>query len=473
MTVSSHHPDYDEYRLEWKLCRDAYRGEQAIKEGGTRYLPMPSGFKTQPDKGVDLYSAYSARAQFPSIMPQTIAGMVGVIHRAEAQIEMPDAMMPLWERATPDGLPLEVLHRRITSELLIAGRYGLLVDVRDGEPLPMIAGYIAEVLINWDEDGSLIVLDETDYVRTGFTWIEQPSWRALTIEDGRYVVRVYDFENADAEPVQPSARGGVPLGEIPFVVANARDLRLEPEIPPLLGVARSAVNIYQLSADYRWQLFMTGQETLFVIDADPPDIVGAGVIVTLKGGDGLTPDAKYVGPAGTGIAAHRTAILDERQAAVSAGAKLFESNGGGDESGEALRLRYAAETATLTTVAQNSAAALERALRYVAIMMGLDPEAVVVKPNLQFVDTKMAPAEAESLVRVWQEGAISYQTPYASVQAGEIASAERDHDEEMALIDDEEPDRLPTPEEVGFTVAQPSGEAASMEMNGDAVEGNS
>ena len=473
MTVSSHHPDYDEFHLEWKLCRDSYRGEQAIKEGGTRYLPMPSGFKAQPDKGVDLYSAYSARAQFPSIMPQTIAGMVGVIHRAEAQIEMPDAMMPLWERATPDGLPLEVLHRRITSELLIAGRYGLLVDVRDGEPLPMIAGYIAEALINWDEDGSLIVLDETDYVRTGFTWIEQPSWRALMIEDGRYVVRVYDFENADAEPVQPSARGGAALDEIPFVVANARDLRMEPEIPPLLGVARSAVNIFQLSADYRWQLFMTGQETLFVIDADPPDIVGAGVIVSLKGGDGLTPDAKYVGPAGTGIAAHRTAILDERQAAVSAGAKLFESSGGGDESGEALRLRYAAETATLTTVAQNSAAALERALRYVAIMMGLDPEAVVVKPNLQFVDTKMTPTDAESLVRVWQEGAISYQTLYENLQAGEIASAERDHEEEMALIDDEEPDRLPTPEEAGFTVAQPSGEAASMEMNGDAVEGNS
>jgi len=49
-------------------------------------------------------------------------------------------------------------------------------------------------------------------------------------------------------------------------------------------------------------------------------VVGAGVVVTLKGGDGLTPDAKYVGPAGTGIAAHRTAILDERQAAVAAGA---------------------------------------------------------------------------------------------------------------------------------------------------------
>jgi hypothetical protein len=211
---------------------------------------------------------------------------------------------------------------------------------------------------------------------------------------------------------------------------------------------------------------MTGQETLFVIDADAPDIVGAGVIVTLKGGDGLTPDAKYVGPAGTGIEAHRQAMQDERVAAVSAGAKMFETSGGGQESGEALRLRFAAETATLTTIAQNSSAALERALRYVALMMGLDPMQVVVKPNLQFVDTKMSPQEAESLVRVWQEGAISYQTLYENLQAGEITSAERDFEAELKLIDDEDFSRDPSPEEAGM-IAQPGGDAASDGESGD------
>ena len=472
MTVSSHHPDYDEFREEWRLCRDAYRGEQAIKENGTRYLPMPGGFKAQSDGGVGMYSSYVARAQFPSIMPMTIAGMVGVIHRAESQIEMPDAMSAIWEKATPDGIPLEVFHRRITTELLIAGRYGLLVDVRPGEATPLIAGYVAETVINWDPDGSLIVLDETDYVRTNFTWVEQPAWRTLMLDDaGNYVQALYDYENAaGGEPINPTAAGGNALDFLPFIVANARDMRLDPESPPLIGVARSAKNIYQLSADYRWQLFMTGQETLFVINADAPDVVGAGVTVTLKGGDGLTPDAKYVGPAGTGIAAHRVAIQDERHAAVAAGAKMFESAGGGDESGEALRLRYAAETATLTTIAQTSAAALEKALRYVAIMMGLNPEAVIVKPNLQFVDTKMSPQEAQALVKVWQDGAISYETLYGNLQAGEIASAERDAEEELALIDDEDEQRRPSPIEAGIMVAQPSGEAANEETDGDAVE---
>ncbi|WMT92796.1 hypothetical protein [Pelagibacterium sp. H642] len=70
-------------------------------------------------------------------MAPTVDGMVGVIHRTEAQIEMPDAMQPLWEKATKDGLPLEALHRRITAELLTTGRYSLLADAAtEGSDLP-------------------------------------------------------------------------------------------------------------------------------------------------------------------------------------------------------------------------------------------------------------------------------------------------------------------------------------------------
>ncbi|MCZ2501132.1 hypothetical protein GN316_31605, partial [Xylophilus sp. Kf1] len=75
-----------------------------------------------------MFEAYQTRAQFSEILAPTIRGMIGVIHRTEAQIDMPPAMEGLWERATADGLPLEALHRRITAELLLTGRYGLLAD---------------------------------------------------------------------------------------------------------------------------------------------------------------------------------------------------------------------------------------------------------------------------------------------------------------------------------------------------------
>jgi hypothetical protein len=419
-------------------------------------LPQPSGFSAQKDGGRALYEAYQKRAQFPEIAEPTIRGMVGVIHRTEAQIEMPKAMEPLWEKATKDGLPLEALHRRITAELLTQGRYSLLADAAtEGSDLPWLAGYTAEALINWADDRSLFVLDESGLKREGFRWEQEQRFRVLEMREGHYTVQTYTgTERAAGEALTPSGRGNAKLSEIPFVVIGAQDLSLAPEVPPLTGVARSSIALYQLSADYRWQLFMTGQETLVVINGDAPEAVGAGAVIAIKQGSGdeaARPDVKYVGPAGTGIEAHRVAMQDERQNAAQAGARLFNSaESRTAESGDALRIRFAAETATLTSIAQSSAQGLEKALRHIAVMIGQDPEKVTVKPNLSFVDATLSPAEAEALVRVWQSGAISYQTLYENLQRGEIASAERDHEGELGQIDKEDVDRGLATDEAGL-----------------------
>jgi hypothetical protein len=118
------------------------------------------------------------------------------------------------------------------------------------------------------------------------------------------------------------------------------------------------------------------------------------------------------------------------------------------ESGEALKIRNSAQTATLTSVSMASAQALERSLRYLAILEGFRPEEVTVKPNLDFHGQPMTAQDAEALVRTWQQGAISYQTLYENLQRGEIASAERDFEAELALIDAEEP----SPAESGLII---------------------
>lgn len=441
--VETKHPDYVARAEQWRLMRDTAGGEGEVKEAGEGYLPQPSGFSAQADGGKKLYTAYQLRAQFPEIVSPTIHGMVGVIHRTEAQIEMPPAMEPLWERATKDGLPLEALHRRITAELLTTGRYALLADAStEGSDLPWLAGYTAEALINWADDRTLFVLDESGLRREGFRWEAQRRFRVLEMKDGAYTVQTFTgSEMTASERLEPRGKGNVKLTEIPFVVIGARDLSLPPELPPLMGVSRSAIALYQLSADYRWQLFMTGQETLVVINGDAPSAVGAGAVIALRqvsddsGKLGGTPDVKYVGPAGTGIAAHRTAIQDERAAAAQAGARLFNSSENKTaESGDALRIRFAAETATLTSIAQASAQGLEKALRHIAVMIGHKPEEVTVKPNLSFVDSTLTPQEAAQLVSVWQSGALSKQTLYENLQRGELASAERSFEEEQELI---------------------------------------
>jgi hypothetical protein len=424
-----------ERRAEWTLMRDAMDGESAMKLKGELYLPKPGGFKSSPSE-TDLYEAYKLRAMFPEILAPSVAAMIGIVHGREIKIEMPDAMAFLWEDADGNGLPLEAFHRRITRELLVIGAYAVLADAPDNGGDPYLVGYSRDALINWDKDWW--VVDETTIRRDGFVWKQLERYRLFSMGPMGYEQMLFEAPSYAAAEIVVRGRGGAVLPRIPFVVGTARDLSPRIESPPLIGVARAALAIYQLSADYRWQLYMSGQETLVAINAPGPEVLGAGVIHEMIGSEGVTPDLKYVSPSCSGIEAHKAAIEDCRTQAVHAGARLLEQAQSGQESGEARKLRFASETATLTSVAQNSCALLERSLRNVAMLMGLGEaaeEAIVVTPPENLLDSSLTPAEAEQLMRVWQGGGMSWQTYYDNLQKGGIASPERDADQEYALID--------------------------------------
>jgi hypothetical protein len=439
--ISQLHPDYVDRISEWSLMRDTIRGTTAVKEAGEDYLPMPSGFAAQQSAvKTNMYDAYRMRAEFPEIVQPAVQAMVGVIHQTEIKIDLPEAMMPIWERATKDGLPLEAFHRRITAEILQSGRYAILADASEEGAMPFLSGFRAEALLNWDEiNRTMFVLDESGLKREGFDWVYHNQYLALLLEDGRYVGRRYDAGgDLVGDELQPTTAKSDSLDAIPLVVVGPRDLSLKPETPPMIAIARAAIKMYQLSADYYWQLFMSGQETLFVLNAEAPNAVGAGVSHSLKP---IEPsqdvDAKYVGPAGTGISAHRVAIQDAQEAAANAGARLFNSGAKAAESGDALRIRYTAETASLISIASASCSALEAALRFVAVMMGLDPNEVVVTKPKSLVDQLMTPEEMTALMGLADGGKISDETLYEQLQAGNRANPERDWAQEQKLIEKE------------------------------------
>lgn len=443
MSVTSLHPQITPERVEeWRLMRDAFAGESAVKKRGEIYLPKPSGFNGTADPN-QAYINYKGRAQFPEILAPSIGAMVGIIHAREIQIEMPDPMAFLWERATNDEqpLPLEAFHRRITRQLLTQGRYGVLADAPEGGGDPYLTGFPAQTIINWDRD--FYVLDETDFFRDGFVWRELPKFRVLRLEDGRYVQEVYEGEDlGEVRTIEGAGLGGRALNRIPFAVGNARDIVPDIETPPLIGVGRAALAIYQLNADYRHQLYMSGQETLVAINGDAPEYVGAGVVHEMRGSEGITPDLKYVTPDCSGIEAHKEAMTDNREAAVMAGARMFENTDNQQESGEARRLRYASETANLMSVALSSCGLIERGLRNVAVMLGLNENDVVVTPPADLLDHSLDPIKAKSLVEMWQAGAYSYETLYENLRKGGIASTERTAEDELQLIDDLQPETI-------------------------------
>lgn len=485
--VEQHHPDYDENLPDWKLVRDAIKGDRTVKDQGETYLPMPDGFTMMDDAGTKAYQAYKTRAQFPRVVEPTLRGMLGIIHRKEADIKMPKAMEYLWEKATKDGITLEGFHRRITHELLTTGRYGVFVDMSStGLGDPWLCGYDAEHLINWSEFNDFFVLDETRDVRQGFSWMPTKKFRVLEMvptNDGEdpedpntekfYRVRVLDNNNTsmeNASTFEPTLRGGGQWDEIPFVTIGSTDVMVTVDEVPLLAVAQGSFATYRLDADYRHQLHMSGQETFVctgINAADRPRVVGAGVVLTLPEGC----DAKYASPTCKGIEAHAAAIDSELEKGAAAGARMFSAkNSKTAESGEALKIRVAGETATITSIAISSAAGLERALKKVAKYMNLKEEDVSVTPNLSFVETTLTPGDAMGLVRIWQANVISKQTVYEALQRGEIASTERSYEDEQALLEDEMPP--PGSDPMGINAAAPNDAQLNAFRNGQVLPSN-
>jgi hypothetical protein len=299
----------------------------------------------------------------------------------------------------------------------------------------------------------MVALDESEWERTNvFGWKWVPKTRLLVADKNKLegdteeasagyealVIRDGMTATADAEGwVQPSI-GGKQLDEVPFIFVNANDLVPDPEDPPLLGLANIGLCLYRSDADYRHTLFLQGQATFVMIGADDrtPELrLGAGAIVDLPKGS----DAKYVQVLADGINGQENAISNLLQQASDRGAKLLDFDAGNNQiSGEALRVRVAARTTTLTSVAITSAEALKKCLKLIARWMGLNEDEVSVKPNLEFSDSTFTGQDLLNYVQAKNLGApISVQTIHAMMRRRDVTDLS--FEEEKDLLDAEEP----------------------------------
>lgn len=443
-SVSTRHPTItSEILKEWDMVADVLAGEARVKSKGEKYLKMPTGFKYVSDgkpRNVDManamYAAYQSRAQLPEVLAPALSAMVGLIHDRDITIELPPELEFARGKMTESGLPLDDFHREITRNLLGAGRIGVLIDAPSGGGDPHAAAYSGDRIINWD-GADFFVLDEGGYVRDEFDWEYKESWRALSMEEGRYVHRSYDEESTDSgQELDPQTRGGKFLPRIPFAVANARDCVADIQPPPLLGVAYAVIANYQLSADHRWQLFMSGQETLVAINGKAPAAVGAGITHEMHGAEGLAPDLKYVSPSCSGIDAHERAMEINDRRAAKAGARIFDTQtGSSQESGEARSLRFKSETASLITVAQSSCALLEKSLKNMAMIIGADESKVIVTPPSDLMDRKITAPEVKAFFEVFDAGGMSFGTYDNILRTGGIPMGSESAEDELAAIE--------------------------------------
>jgi hypothetical protein len=450
MSVTDQHPDFQVRLPDWQTLSDCYEGERTVKAAGATYLKptggmieagygkgslaaattidaTAAGYSSQ-QLGDALYDAYRSRAVFHPFVHEAVTGLLGVLHRKPPTVEVPKALEPMVERMTNAGENLEQLWRRISEAQLKHGRCGLIVDLPPqsaAKAVPFVALYEATSVINWDtvagpdgrEQVTLVVLNESRNERGAdlqWEWVSRV--RVLTTaeiaatidsapvpaEGSTYVVGEFrgagtgDTQQLTISPagwVVPSMTSSAADGmaAIPFVFVNTNDLVPKPDQPPLLGLASITLAIYRGEADYRQSLFMQAQDTLVKIGDIPGDgdtkpvKVGAGAVINLGPGG----DAKYIGVSSSGIPYQKDALDADKQQAAMYSVQMMDTDSGGPESGEALRIRVSARTATLARLQHTAAAAIRDCLVYAATWLGLgDAEIakIVVTPNLDFAD---------------------------------------------------------------------------------------
>ncbi|WP_050735331.1 DUF4055 domain-containing protein [Methylobacterium sp. ARG-1] len=402
------------------------------------------------NEGQAQYDAYRCRAVFHPLVAASAEALIGIMHRKPPTIELPKKLESLRQDCTQDREGLATLLRRINEEQLLTGRLGLLLDVRgDLGPgaLPYLSTYAAESILNWGVDrvtspGKLLfaVLDESgDQLQDDLSYAHQRRYLVLgdaatgfvkraagadaeMPAEGYVAAAVSDTDEAAALPFVAPQIAGTKLPEIPFVTIGAKDLQWDPDAPPLLRVASMALAIYRGEADYRHALFMQGQETLVTIGAktgsayaEPGEAVkGQPVMLGANGRIDLDTggDAKFIGVSSNGLSAQRQAIMDDKTAAAEMGAQIIGDRSGGAESGDALEIRVAARTATLSSVALAGAQGLERILKMAATWVGANPDEVKVTPNLDFAGT---PITGSDILQITQAKSMGLPLSWESI----------------------------------------------------------
>lgn len=452
-----------------KKVRDCFDGEDLIKSKGTQYLlptraMLQDGFQSKKNnldcdgvllcKGQEDYKLYKARAIFPELVADAVENYIGLLHKKDATIEVPEKMQKLLGSMSNWGETAGEFLRRVNFEQLTGGRCGILVDIDPERNEPYATIYPFETIEDWatvSEHGKnklvYVRLNEDGYVfdMSSKQHNMTTQSRYLQLIDGSYKYSVVKDAAQDPTDSQFSdiSLMGKSIDYIGFFFANSTHTRPDVEKPPLLKLANACLSIYNSEADYRKSLHYQGADTLVIkgqralgVDGDDqaPIRTGAGAAIALEN----EGDAKYIGVSSLGLAEQREALKKDYESATLMSGQFVGTNKGNNESGDAMKTRIASRTASLLTIALTGASALEDCLRCFADFLGEDRSKVVVTANLDFVKGSFSAQEFIQLVTSRNSGApISIESLHKYLK--DFGITEMDLEQELEKIKKEVP----------------------------------
>jgi len=447
--VNSPRREYSAMLPRWQRARDCFEGSDAVKAAGAKYLPMLDSHKNLSDGGLAKYEEYKYRALFYNATGRTVEGMAGALFQIAPIITVPSITEEQMEDVTLNGTSAELFGLQVTRDLVLTGRYGILIDFPVDAPggvsaaalRPYWIGYRAEDIIAWRTERwegreviTGVVLFEIVEERDGkddFVMNEIEQYRALELVKGVYTQNIWrKIPNSDqflvVETYVPTRRG-VPLPFIPFTFLGSTSTSSIVQKPPLDDLVIVNLSHYCTMADLEHGRHYTALPTPWVAGAlggktGAPLYIGSGKAWSLEK-EGRAGMLEF---SGAGLGHLAEGEREKRKMMATLGARLLEDQASTNETATAVLTRHSGEQATLRTIAQAAEAGLSKALRFHVWWEGADASPLELKEvqytvNKEFFSTKMSSQELQGLVGALQAEAISYETFYDQLVKGEIA----------------------------------------------------
>jgi hypothetical protein len=445
---------------DWQMIRDCLAGQRAVKDAGSKYLPIPNADDTSNDNQLR-YMQYVKRAVFYNVTRRTHAGLTALAFIDDPTIVMPDSLSKIMlDDVDGGGISLVQQMKHTLGKVASLGRCGLLADypsvatpisravLQAGLGLrPIIRTYEPEDIINWRlmRIGArtvpcLIVLAETyDVIGSdGFSITQARQWRALALTpnaNGAFecVGAIYR-ENADkskreiAEQFTIRDLTGAAMQQIPFVAVGSLNNDLAIDDAPMLDLADLNIAHYRNSADYEESSFMCGQATPTITGMTKDWWEGVLEKKVRLGSRSAVPlgkdmDLKLVQMAPNSVP--KEAMDAKERQMVALGARLIQQRDVQRTATEA-RIETASEMSILSTCANNTAAAYVQALGWASAFVAGAAGEITIDIHANAELERLSPADRAQLIADLQAGTLSWSEVRAKLRRDGSTSQEDD-----------------------------------------------
>lgn len=470
LKVDTRHRDYEANLPIWNKVDDAADGQEAIKAGGTKYLPQPNPSDTSDDNKAR-YAQYKERANYVNFTGRTLSGLVGMVFGKEAVTKFPSGIEELIEDIDGSGISLMQQSKRSLSRTIKQGRAGLFVDfpesegeikkdqVDSGLMRPVCIAYPASKIINWRSEriGSidkliLIVLQESREVidpEDPFVSEDEIIYRVLSLEEGVYVQRVFVKAESDkdgneweqeSETIPTKGEGNQTFDTIPFTFIGSINNDADPDKSALLDLANVNIAHYRNSADLEESSYVAGQPTPHVDMGEMdeaewttanPQGMRFGVLggIRTRGGSVTLIQAEA-------NSMPREGMQDKEKQMGALGAKMVEPQQAAITATEATN-NNVSETSVLSTIVKNVSEAYELALFWMTEFSRAASGEIEFQLNSDFNISKLDSQELLAVIQGWQAGLISKKDAHDYTVA--VGLSDSDFEESEQDIEDNPP----------------------------------